>query len=79
MWHATSGVKTHTISSKFLDRLTLGARSISVADCLLGFRPDRWLDLPAAAKNGIGIVSGLMSFSVGPHVSGVALFLGVDG
>lgn len=33
------------------------------------FRPDRWLDLPSAAKNRIGLVSGLMTFSVGPHVS----------
>lgn len=31
------------------------------------FKPDRWLDLPSAAKNRIGLVSGLMTFSVGPH------------
>ncbi|KAG9118903.1 hypothetical protein FRC07_006341 [Ceratobasidium sp. 392] len=31
------------------------------------FKPDRWLNLPSAAKNNVGLVSGLMSFSVGPH------------
>ncbi|QRW27611.1 cytochrome P450 family protein [Rhizoctonia solani] len=31
------------------------------------FNPDRWIDLPAAAKNNPGVVPGLMSFSVGPH------------
>ncbi|KAG8697221.1 hypothetical protein FRC09_008005 [Ceratobasidium sp. 395] len=31
------------------------------------FKPDRWLNLPPAAKNNVGLVSGLMTFSVGPH------------
>ncbi|KAG9102806.1 hypothetical protein FRC06_001070 [Ceratobasidium sp. 370] len=31
------------------------------------FKPDRWLNLPSTAKNNVGLVSGLMTFSVGPH------------
>ncbi|QRV86654.1 cytochrome P450 family protein [Ceratobasidium sp. AG-Ba] len=31
------------------------------------FNPDRWLNLPSAVKNNIGLVSNLMTFSVGPH------------
>ncbi|KAH7341036.1 cytochrome P450 [Rhizoctonia solani] len=31
------------------------------------FNPDRWLNLPAAAKSNPGVVAGLATFSVGPH------------
>ncbi|EUC61706.1 cytochrome P450 family protein [Rhizoctonia solani AG-3 Rhs1AP] len=31
------------------------------------FNPDRWLDLPAAAKKNPGVIAGLGTFSVGPH------------
>ena len=36
---------------------------------LLGYRPDRWDDLPEAAKAQPGLYSNLMSFSAGPRVS----------
>ena len=32
------------------------------------FKPERWADLPQAAKEGPGLVLGSMSFSLGPHV-----------
>ncbi|KAJ1309589.1 hypothetical protein OPQ81_006362 [Rhizoctonia solani] len=31
------------------------------------FNPDRWLNLPAAAKSNPGVIAGLATFSVGPH------------
>ena len=33
------------------------------------FKPERWANLPRAAKEGPGLVQGLMTFSLGPHVS----------
>ena len=39
----------------------------------LGDRPDRWDDLPEAAKAQPGLYSNLMSFSAGPRVSSIGL------
>jgi len=37
----------------------------------LGYRPDRWDNLPDAVKTQPGLYSNLMSFSAGPRVSGI--------
>jgi len=37
----------------------------------LGYRPDRWDNLPDAIKSQPGLYSNLMSFSAGPRVSNI--------
>ena len=38
-------------------------------EVVFGYRPDRWDDLPDAAKSQPGLYSNIMSFSAGPRVS----------
>ena len=46
-----------------------------VLKLFLAYRPDRWDNLPDAAKALPGLYSNLMTFSVGPRVSGIVILL----
>ena len=46
-----------------------------VVEVILGYRPDRWDNLPEPVKTQPGLYSNLMSFSAGPRVSSVCYFI----
>ncbi|ELU44942.1 cytochrome P450 [Rhizoctonia solani AG-1 IA] len=50
-----------------VERTGIRVRKVKMDTSSSKWNPDRWIDLPAAAKNNPGVVPGLMSFSVGPH------------